>query len=65
MKKQATKKQIQKVLDGLIGDIQATFQRAVNTETLFGLFLEYKGEGDGFNKFLKEKIEKSEADGKK
>ena len=58
MKKKASKKQIQKVLNGLIGDIQATYQKVVNTESLLGLYLEFKGDMDGFNKFIEDRIKK-------
>ena len=72
MKKKATKKQTQQVLEGLIGDIQAIFhkmvnaeQRMVNTENVVGLYIEYKGDEGGFNKFLEDRAKKNEADSKK
>ena len=65
MKKKATKKQTQQVLEGLIGDIQAIFQREVNTENVISLYLEYKNDVDGFNKFLEDRAKKNEADSKK
>lgn len=65
MKKKATKKQTQQVLEGLIGDIQAIYQREVNTENVISLYLEYKNDADGFNKFLEDKAKKNEADSKK
>ena len=64
MKKQASKKQIQKVLDGLIGNIQAIFQRTVNTENVVGLYIEYKGDEGGFNKFIEDRIKKENNDKK-
>ena len=64
MKKKATKKQIQQVLDGLTGDIQAIFQREINTENVISLYLEYKNDVDGFNKFLEDRAKKNEADSK-
>ena len=64
MKKKATKKQAQQVLEGLIGDIQAIFHRMVNTENVVGLYIEYKGDEGGFNKFLEDRAKKNEADSK-
>ena len=65
MKKKASKKQIQEVLNGLIGDIQTIFHRMVNTEHVVGLYIEYKGDEGGFNKFLEDRAKKNEADSKK
>ena len=65
MKKKASKKQIQEVLSGLIGDIQVTYQKVVNTESLLGLYLEFKKDRKGFDKFIKDRIKKHEADSKK
>ena len=65
MKKKATKKQTQQVLEGLIGDIQTIFHRMVNTENVVGLYIEYKGDEGGFNKFLEDRTKKNEADSKK
>ena len=64
MKKKAIKKQTQQVLEGLIGDIRAIFQRMVNTENVIGLYIEYKKEHDGFNKFIEDRAKKNEADSK-
>ena len=64
MKKKATKKQTQQVLEGLIGDMQTIFHRMVNTESVVGLYIEYKGDEGGFNKFLEDRAKKSEADSK-
>ena len=71
MKKKATKKQTQQVLEGLVGDIQAIFhkmvntdQRMINTENVVGLYIEYKGDEGGFNKFLEDRAKKNEADSK-
>ena len=71
MKKKATKKQTQQVLEGLIGDIQAIFhkmvnteQRVVNTESVVGLYIEYKGDEGGFHKFLEDRMKKHEAESK-
>ena len=65
MKKKATKKQTQQALEGLIGDIQAIFHRMINTENVVGLYIEYKGDEGGFNKFLEDRAIKNEADSKK
>ena len=65
MKKKATKKQTQQVLEGLIGDIQAIFQRMINTENVVRLYIEHKGDVDGFYKFLEDRAKKNEADSKK
>ena len=58
-------------MEGLIGDIQAIFHkmvnaehRMVNTESVVGLYIEYKGDEGGFNKFLDDRAKKNEADGK-
>ena len=64
MKKKATKKQTQQVLEGLIGDIQAIFHRVINTENAVSLYLEYKNDVDGFNKFIEDRAKKNEADSK-
>ena len=64
MKKKATKKQTQQVLEGLIGDIQAIFHRMVNTENAVSLYLEYKNDVDGFNKFIEDRAKKNEAESK-
>ena len=52
-------------MEGLIGDIQAIFHRMVNTENVVGLYIEYKGDEGGFNKFLEDRTKKNEADSKK
>jgi len=64
LKKKATKKQTQQVLEGLIGDIQAIFHRMINTENVVRLYIEYKGDVDGFYKFIEDKNKKDEADSK-
>ena len=64
MKKKATKKQTQEVLEGLIGDIQIIFHRMVNTENVVRLYIEYKGDEGGFNKFLEDRAKKNESDSK-
>jgi hypothetical protein len=64
LKKKATKKQTQQVLEGLIGDIQTIFQRMINTENVVRLYIEHKGDVDGFYKFLEDRTKKNEADSK-
>ena len=58
-------------MEGLIGDIQAIFhkmvntdQRMVNTENVVGLYIEYKGDEGGFNKFIEDRAKKNEAESK-
>jgi|TARA_R110002110_G_scaffold93657_4_gene243484 hypothetical protein len=36
----------------------------VNTENVIGLYIEYKKEHDGFNKFIEDRAKKNEADSK-
>ena len=52
-------------MEGLIGDMQTIFHRMVNTESVVGLYIEYKGDESGFNKFLEDKAKKNEAESKK
>jgi len=42
-----------------------TDQRMVNTESVVGLYIEYKGDEGGFHKFLEDRMKKNEADSKK
>jgi len=37
----------------------------VNTEHVVGLYIEYKGDEGGFNKFLEDRAKKNESDSKK
>ena len=52
-------------MEGLIGDIQTIFHRMINTEDVVRLYIEYKGDVDGFYKFLEDRAKKNEADSKK
>ena len=36
----------------------------INTETVVSLFIEYKNDGDGFDKFLEDRVKENEAKSK-
>ena len=61
MKKKAlTKKEIENALGGLSNNDQILFNKVLQIDSLFGLYLEYRKDTEKFNKFVTSKAEKLE-----
>ena len=61
MKKKAlTKKEIDNALGGLSNNDQILFNKVLQIDSLFGLYLEYRKDTEKFNKFVTSKAEKLE-----
>ena len=61
MKKKAlTKKEIDNALCGLSNNDQILFNKVLQIDSLFGLYLEYRKDTEKFNKFVTSKAEKLE-----
>ena len=61
MKKKANKKDIQDVVARLIGNVAMLEQKIASYNTLFSMYVKYKDDGDGFQVYLKEELEKANA----
>ena len=61
MKKKAlTKKEIENALGGLSNNDQILFNKVLQIDNLFGLYLEYRKDTEKFNKFVTSKAEELE-----
>ena len=61
MKKKAlTKKEIDNALGGLSNNDQILFNKVLQIDSLFGLYLEYRKDTEKFNKFVTSKAEELE-----
>ena len=61
MKKKTTKKELQDVMVMLISENTKLQQRVASYNTLFSMYVKYKGDSDGFQEFLKKELEDVDA----
>ena len=62
MKKKANKKDLQDVVARLIGSVAMLEQKIASYNTLFSMYVKYKDDSDGFQVYLKEELEKANAE---
>ena len=62
MKKKANKKDIQDIVARLIGNVSMLEQKIASYNTLFSMYVKYKDDSDGFQAYLKEELEKANAE---
>ena len=62
MKKKANKKDIQDIVARLIGSVAMLEQKIASYSTLFSMYVKYKDDSDGFQVYLKEELEKKNAE---
>ena len=62
MKKKANKKELQDIVARLIGNVAMLEQRVASYNTLFSMYVKYKDDSDGFQVYLKEELEKKDAE---
>ena len=62
MKKKANKKELQDIVARLIGNVAMLEQRVASYNTLFSMYVKYKDDSDGFQVYLKEELEKANAE---
>lgn len=62
MKKKANKKELQDIVARLIGNVAILEQRVASYNTLFSMYVKYKDDSDGFQVYLKEELEKKNAE---
>ena len=62
MKKKASKKDLQDIVSRLIGSVAMLEQKVASYNTLFSMFVKYKDDSDGFQVYLKEELEKKNAE---
>jgi hypothetical protein len=62
MKKKANKKDIQDIVARLIGSVAMLEQKIASYNTLFSMYVKYKDDSDGFQVYLKEELEKANAE---
>jgi hypothetical protein len=62
MKKKANKKDIQDIVARLIGSVAMLEQKIASYNTLFSMYVKYKDDSDGFQAYLKEELEKANAE---
>ena len=62
MKRKANKKDIQDVVARLIGSVAMLEQKVASYNTLFSMYVKYKDDSEGFQAYLKEELEKADAE---
>ena len=62
MKKKANKKELQDIVARLIGSVAMLEQKIASYNTLFSMYVKYKDDSDGFQAYLKEELEKANAE---
>jgi len=62
MKKKANKKDLQDIVARLIGSVAMLEQKVASYNTLFSMYVKYKDDSDGFQVYLKEELEKANAE---
>ena len=60
MKKKANKKDIQDIVARLIGNMAMLEQKVASYNTLFSMYVKYKGDSDEFQAFLKKELNDGE-----
>ena len=59
-KSKLTRKEVENYLDGLNGNQKYLYEKFVQIEGVFNLYLEYRKETDKFSKFVKSKVDSIE-----
>ena len=59
-KKKLTNRERDELADGLGKNQQILYNKILQMDSLWGLYLEYKKEADKFSKFVKDKVEEFE-----
>ena len=62
MKKKTTKKDLELIVARLIANNAMLEQKIISYNTLFGMYVKYKDDSDGFQVYLKEELEKADAE---
>ena len=62
MKKKANKKELQDIVARLIGSVAMLEQKIASYNALFSMYVKYKDDSDGFQAYLKEELEKADAE---
>ena len=62
MKRKANKKELQDVVARLIGNVAMLEQKIASYNTLFSMYVKYRDDSDGFQVYLKEELEKADAE---
>ena len=60
MKKKTTKKELEAIVARLIATTAMLEQKITSYNTLFGMYVGFKGEDKDFQAYLKEKLEKKD-----
>ena len=60
MKKRASKKELQDLVTRLIANVAMLEQKINSYNTLFGMYVGFKGEDKDFQLYLKERLEKKD-----
>ena len=60
MKKKTTKKELEAIVARLIANTAMLEQKITSYNTLFGMYVGFKGEDKEFQEYLKEKLEKKD-----
>ena len=61
MKRKANKKDLQDIVARLIGSVAMLEQKIASYNTLFSMYVKYRGDGEDFQIYLKEELEKADA----
>ena len=62
MKKKTTKKELQDIVARLIATTAMLEQKISSYNTLFSMYVKYKDDSEGFQAYLKEELEKADAE---
>ena len=62
MKKKTTKKDLEIIVARLIANNAMLEQKIISYNTLFSMYVKYKDESSGFQAYLKEELEKANAE---
>ena len=57
MKKKPTRKEFESVISTLITHVRMLEEKVAALDNMFGIYLQYKQEGERFQKFIHEKLE--------
>ena len=60
MKKKTTKKELEAIVARLIANTAMLEQKITSHNTLFGMYVNFKGDSEDFQTYLKEKLEKKD-----
>jgi len=62
MKKKTSKKDLELIVARLIGSVAMLEQKISSYNTLFSMYVKYKDDSEGFQVYLKEELEKANAE---